>query len=159
MTRMWNPSSPRIATLATGHPNRREICASIRMKLSCAAASTGLVVQAGNGKGSELLHRVSLPVGDDKVMPPEGKPHLAPEEVKLIELWITAGASPTLAADAIKDAPTTIAPVAAEVTFVEIDPAAVAKLRSPQSAASCGFCKKHYPDVLQYESRASADAQ
>jgi len=76
--------------------------------------------------------------------------------VKLLELWIAAGASPTLAADAIKDAPANVAPAVAEVTFAEIDPAAVAKLRAPL-AATVAQLQKRFPDVLGYESRGSAD--
>lgn len=115
----------------------------------------GVVVKSGDVKDSELLRRISLPAGDDKIMPPEGKPRLSADEAKLIELWINAGASPTLAADAIKDAPTTIAPPVAEVTFAEIDPEAVAKARAPQAAAVADL-QKRYPDVLEYESRGSA---
>lgn len=116
---------------------------------------TGVVVEAGNAQGSELFHRVSLPVGDDKIMPPEGKRPLSADEVKLVELWIAAGASPTLTADGIKDAPTNAAPAVAEVTFQEIDPAAVAKLRGPLAAAVAQL-QKRFPDILQYESRGSA---
>jgi Planctomycete cytochrome C len=116
----------------------------------------GVVVQAGNVLGSELFHRVTLPVSDDKFMPAEGKRPLSADEVKLLELWIAAGASPTLAADAIKDAPANVAPAVAEVTFAEIDPAAVAKLRAPL-AATVAQLQKRFPDVLGYESRGSAD--
>ncbi len=118
-------------------------------------AKGGVVVKAGNTQGSELLRRVSLPAGDDKIMPPEGKPRLSADEVKLIELWIGAGASPTLAADAIKDAPASVAPAVAEVTFPEIDAAAVDKLRAPLSATVAQL-QKRFPDVIEYESRASA---
>jgi hypothetical protein len=115
----------------------------------------GPVITAGNVQGSQLFHRVTLPSGDDKLRPPEGKRPLSTDEVKLLELWITAGASPTLAADAIKDAPTNAKPTVAEVTFEEIDPAAVAKLRAPLAAAVVQL-QKRFPDVLQYESRGSA---
>ncbi len=115
----------------------------------------GPVIKAGNVQGSELFHRVTLPAGDDKFMPPEGKRPLAADEVKVVELWIAAGASPTLAADAIKDAPTSASPAVAEVTIEEVDPAAVAKLRAPLAAAVAEL-QKRFPDVLQYESRNSA---
>ena len=76
--------------------------------------------------------------------------------MKLLELWIAAGASSTLPADAIKDAPTNEAPVVAEVAFPEIDPAAVTQLRAPL-APEVAQLKQRFPDVLDYESRGSAD--
>ena len=115
----------------------------------------GPVIKAGDARGSELFHRVTLPASDDKFMPPEGKRPLSADELKLLELWITAGASPTLAADGIKDAPANAAPAVAEVTIEEIDPAAVAKLRAPLAQVVAQL-QKRFPDVLQYESRESA---
>jgi hypothetical protein len=116
----------------------------------------GLVVKAGNAQGSELFHRVTLPVGDDKVMPAEGKKPLSTDEIKILQLWIAAGASPALAADAIKGAPTDATPVVAEVTFEEIDAAAVAKTRAPL-APTVSQLQKRFPNALDYESRGSAD--
>ena len=57
---------------------------------------------------------------------------LSASDVKLIELWISSGASGTLAADAIKDAPSISSnrAIVAEVTFEEVNPAAVAKQRA-----------------------------
>src|SRR6202040_1318202 len=63
----------------------------------------GPVVRAGNVQGSDLFRRVTLPPSHDDFMPKEGKRPLSPDQVKLIELWIGAGASGTLAADAIRD--------------------------------------------------------
>jgi len=116
----------------------------------------GVVVKAGSVQGSELFHRVTLPVGDDKVMPAEGKRPLSADEVKILQLWIAAGASPTLAAEAIKGAPTDATPVVADVTFEEIDTAAVAKVRAPLAPVVAQL-QKRFPDVLEYESRGSAD--
>ncbi len=115
----------------------------------------GVVIKAGNAKGSELLRRVSLSPSDDDAMPPQGKRPLAANEIKLLELWIAAGASPTLGANAIKDAPTNDVPVVAEVTFPEIDPAAVTKLRAPL-VQEVSQLKQRFPGVLDYESRDSA---
>ncbi len=53
----------------------------------------GPVVVAGNAEGSELIKRVLLPAGDDKRMPPEGKPGLTPDEISIIKWWIKSGAS------------------------------------------------------------------
>ena len=116
----------------------------------------GLVVKDGNVQGSELFHRITLPPGDEKAMPAEGKRPLSADEIKILQLWIAAGASPTLAADAIKDAPTDATPVVADVTFEEIDAAAVAKRRAPLSSTVAEL-QKRFPDVLEYESRGSAN--
>jgi hypothetical protein len=116
----------------------------------------GAVVKAGSAQTSELFHRVTLPVGDDKVMPAEGKKPLSADETKILQLWIAAGASPTLAVEAIKDAPATATPVVADVTFEEIDAAAVAKARA-SLAPTVVQIQKRFPNVLDYESRGSAD--
>ena len=65
----------------------------------------GPVVHAGNPQGSDLFRRVTLPANHDDFMPKGGKKALSSDEVNLIELWIAAGASETLAKDAIEDAP------------------------------------------------------
>ncbi|HKV76931.1 MAG TPA: c-type cytochrome domain-containing protein [Candidatus Sulfotelmatobacter sp.] len=117
----------------------------------------GPVVQAGNTQGSDLLRRVTLPANHDDFMPKGGKKALSSGEVKLIELWIAAGASETLAKDAIKNAPAGSAtPAAAEVTFQEIDPAAVTSVRAGVATAVAQL-QKRFPNVLDYESRGSAD--
>src|ERR1700722_13902157 len=115
----------------------------------------GPVIKAGNAKGSELLRRVTLSRSDDDAMPPQGKSPLAPNEVKLLELWIAAGASSTLPADGIKGAPTNEVPAVAEVTFPEIDPATVTKLRAPL-AQEVNQLQQRFPGLLDYESRGSA---
>jgi uncharacterized membrane protein/mono/diheme cytochrome c family protein len=116
----------------------------------------GPVIKAGDVKGSELFRRVTLPPSDDDAMPAQGKRRLSANEVKLIELWIAAGASAKLPANAIQGAPTNEAPVVAEVTFEEIDPAAVAKVRAPLGQV-VEQLKKQFPNVLEYESRSSAN--
>jgi uncharacterized membrane protein len=52
----------------------------------------GPVILPGNAKGSEILRRVRLPASDDDSMPSDGDKPLAPEEIQMIERWITAGA-------------------------------------------------------------------
>jgi uncharacterized membrane protein len=116
----------------------------------------GPVIKAGNAKGSEVLRRVTLSSSDDDAMPPQGKRPLTANEIKVLELWVAAGASSTLAADGIKGAPTNEGPVVAEVTFPEIDPAAVTQLRAPL-AAEVAQLKQRFPDLLDYESRGSAN--
>ena len=116
----------------------------------------GPVIKAGNAKGSELFRRVTLSPSDDDAMPPEGKRPLSANDVKLIELWIAAGASATLPANAIKDAPTNQEPIVAEVTFHEIDSTAVARSRAPL-APIVAQLQKRFPNLLDYESRGSAN--
>jgi Planctomycete cytochrome C len=115
----------------------------------------GPPIKAGNVKGSELFRRVTLSPSDDDAMPPQGKRPLAANEIKLLELWIAAGASSTLPANAIKDAPTNEVPVVAEVTFPEIDPAAITQSRA-SLAQEVSQLEQRFPGVLEYESRSSA---
>lgn len=116
----------------------------------------GVVVQAGNVQASDLFRRITLPASHDDFMP-KGKSPLSADQVKVIELWIGAGASDTLVVDAIKSAPSgPAAPTVAEVTFDEIDPAAVEKMRSAISPAVADL-QKRFPNILDYESRGSAD--
>jgi uncharacterized membrane protein len=118
----------------------------------------GLVVRAGNVQASELFRRITLPRDHDDFMPKGGKGPLSAGQVKLIELWITAGASGTLPSDAIKDAidGSMVPAVVAEVTFEEIDAAAVITRRA-QVAPELVRLQKRFPNILEYESRGSAD--
>jgi uncharacterized membrane protein len=114
----------------------------------------GPVIQTGNIQGSDLFRRITLPASHDDFMP-KGKQPLNADQVKAIELWIGAGASDTLAVNAIKNAPSGSA-VAREVTFEEIDPVAVAKLRSTSGPTVLQLQKK-FPGVLDYDSQRSAE--
>jgi len=118
----------------------------------------GPVVQAGNAQGSDLFRRITLPVNHDDFMPKDGKKPLSPDQVKLLELWISAGASETLAKDAIKNAPgdSSASNAVAEITFPETDPAAVLRNRSA-IAPEVIKLQKRFPNILDYESRSSAD--
>jgi len=117
----------------------------------------GPVVQAGDVQGSDLLRRVTLPANHDDFMP-KGKQPLSSDQVKVIELWIGAGASDTLPADGIQGVPASYAASTEtpEVTFEEIDPAAVTRLRSAIAPAVAQL-QKQFPNILDYESRSSAD--
>ena len=114
----------------------------------------GPVIQAGNTQASDLFRRISLPASHDDFMP-KGKQPLTPDQLKLIELWIAAGASDTVAVNAIKNAPSGSA-APAEVSFKEADPVAVAKLRSA-IAPVVSQLEKKFPNILEYDSRSSAD--
>jgi uncharacterized membrane protein len=53
----------------------------------------GLVVEPWDPENSEIIRRVSLPSSDEDFMPSDGRKPLSPEEVRLFERWIAAGAS------------------------------------------------------------------
>ena len=72
-------------------------------------AESGPILKPGDTKGSELFRRITLPETDDDVMPSDGKPHLAPADIAVLEKWIAAGAPAT----AEFDAPAIVVAVAA----------------------------------------------
>ena len=117
----------------------------------------GPVVKAGEPKGSELFHRITLPPTDDDFMPANNKRPLSANDVKLIELWISSGASGTQSVDAIKDIPSNLTsqPVA-EVTFEEINPETVARQRAGLASVVAQL-QQRFPNIVDYQSRASAD--
>lgn len=80
-------------------------------------AESGEVIKPGNLKESELFRRITLPESDDDVMPSDGKPHLSADEIKIIELWIAAGASPTKSLAEFPTAPAPKPPKAAHVAI------------------------------------------
>jgi uncharacterized membrane protein len=114
----------------------------------------GPVIQTGNIQASELLRRITLPASNDDFMP-KGKRPLTAEQVKTIELWIAAGASDSVAVDAVKGVPAGSAGPK-EVEFEEIDPVAAAKARSTLAPA-VEKLQRQYPNILNYDSRGSAD--
>jgi len=112
----------------------------------------GAVIVPGDAKASELMTRITLPAGDDKAMPPEGKTPLSPDDVAVIRLWIANGASPAI--QTIKGAPRPVV----EVTFPQIDDAATARQRVPL-AATVAQLSARYPGLLEYEARNSANLE
>lgn len=68
-------------------------------------SETGDIVIDGDAKESELFYRITLPATHEDVMPSDGKPLLSSAEIKVMELWIKGGASPTAAVGAFPDAP------------------------------------------------------
>lgn len=117
----------------------------------------GIVVKTGDVRGSDLFRRITLSPADDNFMPKGGKPPLSADQVKLIELWIAGGASGTASLDSIQGAPTgSESSMRAEVEFEKIDFAEVAKHRA-EIAPILATLKQRFPNVLDYESRGSAD--
>ena len=83
-------------------------------------AESGDVLAAGQAAKSELLRRVRLPASDDEVMPSDGKPLLSANDIKVLQLWIAAGASETQVPADFPDAPA-LAPVARPVVPLTAD--------------------------------------
>lgn len=111
----------------------------------------GKVITPGDLKTSDLVRRIHLPQTDNDAMPPQGKRPLTADEMKVIELWIAAGASETLPVDGIKDAPTNmVAPK--EVDLPVYHPETAEKLRAAHASAVAAL-QKRYPGILDYESR------
>lgn len=52
---------------------------------------TGPLFTAGDPDKSLLIHRILLPPGDKKHMPPASKPALADDEIALLKAWIKSG--------------------------------------------------------------------
>ena len=105
MVRGLSPSSRHAASPATAQANIKQTCGSTVTGGVMRGGKNGPVIRAGNVQGSDLFRRITLPPGHDDFMPKEGKRPLSADQVKLIELWIGAGASGTLPVNAIKGAP------------------------------------------------------
>jgi uncharacterized membrane protein len=118
----------------------------------------GAIIKAGNVQGSDLFRRVTLSPDQDDFMPKEKRQPLSLDQLRVIELWISAGASGALPLDAIKGLPAggSIAAAPVEVSFPEIDSTAVAKAREGIASAVVQL-QNRFPNVLNYESRDSAD--
>ena len=56
----------------------------------------GLVIHPGETGNSELFRRITLAPGSKDFMPAEGKPALTAAEIKVMEVWIAAGATPNI---------------------------------------------------------------
>jgi hypothetical protein len=117
----------------------------------------GTVIKPGDPKTSALFHRVTLPMGDDDVMPPDNRRLLPASDLKLIELWISSGASGTQVEADMKGAPSNSSTESvAEITFEDTDPSAVNQERARLAPLVEQF-QKRFPNVLDYQSRGSAD--
>jgi len=117
----------------------------------------GPVIKPGNSKGSDLFRRITLPQSDDDFMPADNKKPLSASQVKLIEAWIREGAPRTLAAEALAALPGNDAnQLTSEVTFPDLDPAALVRERTAV-APILSRAQLRLPNIVQYESRTSAD--
>ncbi len=114
----------------------------------------GAVIKAGDPTSSELIRRIKLPPSDRDFMPSEKNP-VAAGDIKLIEQWIAAGASGTLSVDATGSNVPAV-PAVSEVTFPDLDSAAVDKQRAG-IAALVAQLQQRLPNAVEYESRTSAD--
>jgi hypothetical protein len=75
-----------------------------------AGGEDGAVIKPGAAAASEMIRRVKLPREDEEAMPSDGKPALSADEIKILELWIEAGASDTMLLSAFPGAPVPQAP-------------------------------------------------
>lgn len=112
----------------------------------------GAVIRPGDPRNSEILVRVTLPVSDERAMPPSGKTPLSPDEVTVIRLWIAQGASG--AQRAIPGAPRLVP----EVKIPQDDPGATEKQRAPLSD-QVRKLQAELPGVIAYQSRNSANIE
>jgi hypothetical protein len=112
----------------------------------------GPVVVAGDPQASTLYTRLLLPRSDKRAMPAGNKPPLAKGELRVIELWIAAGASGSAPVDSIAGAPPAPSP---PVVVEPLDAEAVAKARAPLEE-KVGALSARYPDSIRYLSRDSA---
>lgn len=76
--------------------NENKIKGKLRMDtyellMAGAEGSDFPTVEPGNAEDSEMIVRATLDPDDDEFMPPKGDP-LTPEELKVLSLWIDAGA-------------------------------------------------------------------
>ena len=111
----------------------------------------GAVIAPGSLANSALLQRISLPAGNDRLMPPSSQSPLAPDDVTVIKLWIAAGASGVQPVSAFSTAPKPVA----QVVIPAVDPRAVATERGPVDGLLHDL-QQRFPYVIDYESRSSA---
>ncbi len=78
---------------------------------------SGAAIKAGDVKGSDAFRRITLPHDDEEFMPSDGKPALSKDEIKIIELWIAAGASATQTLADFPGAPVGARPRAATIAL------------------------------------------
>ena len=82
-----------------------------------AGGEDGSVIAPGSPEDSELYHRITLPPGHKRAMPPNGAPPLPVGDVELIRWWIANGASFDRRVADVKEVPTSVL-----TTFTRIAP-------------------------------------
>jgi hypothetical protein len=112
----------------------------------------GPVVVAGDPQASTLYKRLLLPRSDKRAMPAGNKPPLTKDELRVIELWVAAGASGSSPVDSIAGAPP---PPSPPIVVEPLDAEAVAKARAPLEEQVRALSVR-YPDSIRYVSRDSA---
>lgn len=132
--------------------------------------ASGPLWVAGKPAESELVRRLLLPADDEERMPPSDEPQLAREEIALLERWVAAGASPSIALADLKLSPELLEKAAGLAERLrasgpgatvrdavwELDPTAVAAARQPL-AQRVAAVQQRFPGALGYESRTSAE--
>lgn len=106
------------------------------------------------GVDGELYRRITLPVSDEKAMPPDGKQPMSKDELTVIRLWLAGGARGDIPATMVKDAPRLVLPV----TIPHSDPQGTARQRA-MLAAELARLQQRYPGMIGYESRDSANLE
>ncbi|MEM9418127.1 MAG: c-type cytochrome domain-containing protein [Planctomycetota bacterium] len=105
----------------------------------------------GDLSGSEVFNRISLPLNDDKVMPPIEKARLSAQETALLRWWIQGGASETVTIKQLSEQsfPEEIETAVMDLLGVEEE---VPEPLSPEAfAAVAGQVKSHYSiDLFAY---------
>ncbi len=111
----------------------------------------GPVIAPGAIPHSVLAQRISLPPGNESIMPPRSQPPLSADDATVIRLWIGAGASGVQPVSEFRTAPRPVA----HVTIAPIDPRALAAARAPIDGTLQGL-QDRFSGVIDYESRGSA---
>ncbi len=127
--------------------------------------STGPSIVPNNIEDSLVMERIYLPLDDEEHMPPSQEPQMTPEEIKLIEWWITqgapaegkvatfdAGASVTSAIENVSQ--TLLLELAAapkeEKENKELSPEEIAELRAPLASAM-ETLQNSYTGLVRYQ--------
>jgi len=72
----------------------------------------GPAVVAGSAARSPLVARLRLPLADDEHMPPKDEAQLTPEQIRLLQWWIDAGAEPSISRDRLPESLAALRPPA-----------------------------------------------
>lgn len=156
-------SDPRLHTVSNGSVYQEAVFPVLERKcISChnESKSKGKLVMTdvdkfrhGGKKGKEwvegapaksrLVRYIHLPMKDEDHMPPEGKPQLTAQEIRLIELWIQEGPDFSTKVEDLNDgdslkilsnllrAQATVSPVNLYEDIDDVSPATISELNTP----------------------------